>query len=136
MVGSLEEELQLWLLLCFDPWPDSSTPLAGITTASSHLWWRNLQQGSVAVVIIIHNIVSEDRLHYQILTLAIAIHHKQISISLPLQGLERFPGDATFAPAGPGLGGPGGSLRLRPNDVHSSQVWHSGDAVRSIVAAS
>ncbi len=60
------------------------------------LQWQDMLLGSVVIIIIVNNIRNGGCLRHHVLTLAAAIHHKQISI--PLQ-------------------------HLGPNNNYASQIW-------------
>jgi hypothetical protein len=68
--------------LLFGPWPDSSLRLLGVVLSPSRLQQRVLHWSCVVIVIIVRNNRSGDRLCHQVLTLAVAIRHKQTHFPL------------------------------------------------------
>jgi hypothetical protein len=69
------------------PWPDLSTPLAGVISLLSRLRWRDLQQKRIVVVLTTH--LEWGRLRHQVLVLGVAVQltyiHPPLSSKLHLE---------------------------------------------------
>jgi hypothetical protein len=52
--------------------------------------------GHIVIILIVYKIRRKGHLHHQVFALAIARHHKQMSIPLPHMGFEEGLGAATF----------------------------------------
>jgi hypothetical protein len=105
-----------WTHLC--SWWGSFSP-------SSCLQWRNLQQNNVVVIIISATSGVGGHLHHQVLTSAIATHHKHIIFRCRTWVLERAQDIATFAPAAPEPGSPTSQQRLHQSAL-AQWSWQRG----------